>query len=105
MFLVVHSIQRPKGFKGSTCCQQDFIPTRMHSHKLRDVIDSTFVSDPHAIFQRAVAGDLLLGEDGESGALLYGLRSDWIYLLGLRWRERRIHHQKGQNLPVVSGQI
>lgn len=72
MFLVVYSIQRPEGFKGSTCCQQDFIPARVHGNKLCDVIDATFVSDPHAILQRAVTGDLFLAEDGIS-CLLLGL--------------------------------
>lgn len=85
MFLIVHSIQRPKGFKGSTCRQQDFIPTRMHGHKLCDVIDSTFVSDPHTIFQRAMTGDLFLGEDGKSRSLLYGC----VCLLSLHRREQR----------------
>lgn len=89
MFLVVDSIQRPKGFKVPACRQQDFIPTRMHGHELGDVIDATFVSDPHAIFQRAVTGDLFLGEDGESRGLLYGLHSDGVCLLSLRRREER----------------
>lgn len=66
MFLVVHSIQRPKGFEGSTCRQQDLLSTGMHGHKLCDVVDATFVGDPDTIFKSAVTGDLFLGEDGKS---------------------------------------
>lgn len=66
MFLIVHGIQRPKGFKRSTCRQQDLISTGMHGHKLCDVIDATFVGDPDTIFESAVTGDVFLGEDGKS---------------------------------------
>lgn len=63
MFLVVHGIQSPKRFKSSTCCQQDFIAPRVHRHKLCDVVDAAFVSDPHSVFQTAVLCDFIVAED------------------------------------------
>lgn len=85
MFLVVHSIQRPKGFEGPTCRQQDLISTRMYGHELCDVVDATFVGDPDTILKSAVTGDLILGEDGKSWAFLYGP----LGLLGLHKRRQR----------------
>lgn len=87
MFLAVYSIQRPKGFKGPACRQQDFIPTRVQGHKLSDVIDAASVSDPHAIFRRAVLCDFFLAKDGRCRGLLCGLHFTGLCLLTLHSRE------------------
>lgn len=87
MFLVVYSIQSPKGFKCPARCQQDFIPTWVHGHKLSNVIDAAFVSHPHTIFQRAVLCDFFLPENGKRGGLVYGLRC--VSLLSLHRRDER----------------
>lgn len=84
MLLVVYSVHSPKGFNSPTCCQHDFISTRVLGHKLCDVIDATFVSHPHAVLQGAVLGDLHLAEDGERGGLLCGLPSAAVCPLWLQ---------------------
>lgn len=86
MFVVVYSIQGPKGFEGPTCCQQDFVSTGVHGYKLGDVIDAAFVSDPHAIFQRAVLCDFFLAEDWKCRALLCDPDFTSVYSLSLQRR-------------------